>query len=225
MIQTDEQFNDNGNSSVHDIARNQEESTTYNMQMVPSKTPIYESVPIERINLKMFQQYQFDIAHEFNIGNLCGLAHLVNKCTHSRSIFRVRNPAESVDNVGVDSLLTFYASLLEVFPDGIILVKKGKTFQIDQFYVVQVKIEFTGTQLSRDVARSLLLRNFDHAADFMTVDGDIKMKLKALEDQMLDNGQKLQLFNKATFSFYIDLQANRIVLSDLNYKVTKFRGV
>jgi hypothetical protein len=195
----------------------------------PAKTRLYKAMPIEKIPLKMFQRMQIDISREFNTGNLLSVAELVNKCTHNRSIFRMKNPAETVEAVGTDALVTFYGSLLHVFPDAIILTKKVKTFQHEQFYVIQEKIEFTGTQFSKEVARKVFCPPpspmFDHQADYMDVSDEEKEKFRALEESILQNGRKVQVCNKAVMTFYIDPAANRIVLSDLIYKLVSFRAV
>jgi hypothetical protein len=203
-----------------------------NSAIVENNSPqlrLYKAMPIEKIPLKMFQRMQMDISRQFNMGNLRTVVHLVNKCTHNRSIFRLKNPAEKFESVGTDALVTFYDSLLHVFPDGIITMKKIKTYRHEQFYIIREKVEFTGTEFSKEVAQSIfcptILPAYGHQANYMDVAEEEKEKFRALEESILQNGRKIQVSNKAVMTFYIDIDANRIVLSDLNYKVVSIRAV
>lgn len=195
----------------------------------PLKSKIYESVPLEKITLKMFQRIRLDVSREFNVGNLQGIASLINKSAHNRMLFRLQSPAETEEFVGTDSIISFYGNLLQVYPDAIILTKKVKTFNRAQFYVIEEKVEFTGTQFSKDLSIALLCPNqsspVKHQADYMTVSEEEKRQFRELEDAIMSCGRNLQIFNKAVMTHYIDLSSNRIVLSDLKYKVTNIRAV
>lgn len=190
---------------------------------------LYKSVPRDKIPLKLFQRIPIDMTREFNMGNLPGLANLINKVTHGRSLFRLQNPINTVEFLGVDSIISFFGNLLEAYPDAIILTKKVRSFSRAQFLVIEEKVEFTGTQFSKDLSRSLLNQHGQssskYQADYMTVSEEERIKFKALEDEVARNGRSLQIFNKAIMNYYIDPAANRIVLTDLKHKVINLRAV
>ena len=149
---------------------------------------------------------------------------------HDRSIFRINDSNQTIQQVGNMSIISFYQGLLQAFPDTLAVSKKVKTFTVDQFFVIQFKSQHIATEISAAYTLRCLYP-LEHVpdnitcADFMKIsDPAEKQRLIEYEMNILASGKQLEVTTNVVTTIYIDPKVNKVVLYDLGYRVVSFKS-
>lgn len=182
----------------------------------------------ENIPLKSFYNVPYDLVKNFNDGNTQAIAATFYKYIHRRCLFRVNNTVTINEYLGPDSIVSFYSSLLHVYPDSILRLRKIKNMQVDQFQVIQCKFDFVGTEMSYKASKMLFFKDQQNpetkAADLMQLPPERREEQLRYEEQLDAQQRRKKVAVRSMFTLYIDPDSNRSVLNDIAYKIVSFSG-